>query len=409
MVKFGLDLEKYAKIIVKYGLNVQKGQEVVISSPVCAYEFVRVIVETAYKSGSGKVTVFYDDDEVLKQNFLYCSEEEITSVPEYFKAQKKYIVDKKACYLGIICDNPSVFEDVDAKRIALRQKAVTLACPEYRASLDNNATRWCLVAYPCKEWADLAFNGSPDAMEKLGENISKAMWLDGNAEEKWLNHVENLKRRSEFLNKAEIVKFRYKNSLGTDFEIKMPDKYIFSGANDVGSEDGVEFIANMPTQEVFSSPDYRTANGKLVASMPLVRNGVVIDKFYFVFKEGEVVEYGAEKGEGTLKEILEADEGMKRLGEIALVGYNSPIRQTGILFYETLFDENASCHFALGKSFASSYENGTKMSKEELKAVGLNDSVNHVDFMVGTSDLEITAELKNGEIIKIFENGDWTF
>lgn len=409
MVKFGLDLEKYSKIAIKYGLNVQKGQEVVISSPVTAYEFVRVLVKTAYAEGSGKVTVFYDDEEVLKQNFINDKEEVLLNVPEYFKAQKKYIVDKKACYLGIISDNPSVFEGVDAKRIALRQKAVTKACPEYRASLDNNATRWCLVAYPCKEWADLAFNGSPDAMEKLGENISKAMWLDGNAEEKWLNHVENLKRRSEFLNNAGIVKFRYKNSLGTDFEIKMPDKYIFSGANDVGSEDGVEFIANMPTQEVFSSPDMNSANGKLVASMPLVRNGVVIDKFYFVFKEGKVVEYSAEKGEDTLKEILEADEGMKRLGEIALVGYNSPIRQTGVLFYETLFDENASCHFALGKSFASSYKGGTKMSKEELKAVGLNDSVNHVDFMVGTSDLEITAELKNGKTIKIFENGNWTF
>lgn len=409
MVKFGLDLEKYSKIVIKYGLNVQKGQEVVISSPVTAYEFVRVLVKTAYAEGSGKVTVFYDDEEVLKQNFINDKEEVLLNVPEYFKAQKKYIVDKKACYLGIISDNPSVFEGVDAKRIALRQKAVTKACPEYRASLDNNATRWCLVAYPCKEWADLAFNGSPDAMEKLGENISKAMWLDVNAEEKWFNHVENLKRRSEFLNNAGIVKFRYKNSLGTDFEIKMPDKYIFSGANDVGSEDGVEFIANMPTQEVFSSPDMNSANGKLVASMPLVRNGVVIDKFYFVFKEGKVVEYSAEKGEDTLKEILEADEGMKRLGEIALVGYNSPIRQTGVLFYETLFDENASCHFALGKSFASSYKGGTEMSKEELKAVGLNDSVNHVDFMVGTSDLEITAELKNGKTIKIFENGDWTF
>lgn len=409
MVKFGLNLEKYSKIVIKYGLNVQKGQEVVISSPVTAYEFVRVLVKTAYAEGSGKVTVFYDDEEVLKQNFINDKEEVLLNVPEYFKAQKKYIVDKKACYLGIISDNPSVFEGVDAKRIALRQKAVTKACPEYRASLDNNATRWCLVAYPCKEWADLAFNGCPDAMEKLGENISKAMWLDGNAEEKWLNHVENLKRRSEFLNNAGIVKFRYKNSLGTDFEIKMPDKYIFSGANDVGSEDGVEFIANMPTQEVFSSPDMNSASGKLVASMPLVRNGVVIDKFYFVFKEGKVVEYSAEKGEDTLKEILEADEGMKRLGEIALVGYNSPIRQTGVLFYETLFDENASCHFALGKSFPSSYKGGTEMSKEELKAVGLNDSVNHVDFMVGTSDLEITAELKNGKTIKIFENGDWTF
>lgn len=410
MVKYGIDLEKYAYITLKYGLNVQKGQEVVISSPVNCYEFVRVLTKKAYELSSGKVTVFYEDDEVLKQNFINDEQEASLDVPEWFKQTKKYIVDKKACYLGIISDNPSVFEGVDAKKIAARQKAVTKACPEYRASLDNNATRWCLIAYPCKEWADLAFNGSPDAMEKLGENIAKSIWLDrDDCEEKWKEHVASLKRRSEFLNKAGIVKFRYKNSLGTDFEIKMPDKYIFSGANDVGSKDGVEFIANMPTQEVFSSPDMNSANGKLAASLPLVRNGVVIEDFYFVFKEGKVVEFGAKKGEDTLREILNADEGMKRLGEIALVGYNSPIRQTGVLFYETLFDENASCHFALGKSFPSSYKGGTEMSKEELKAVGLNDSVNHVDFMVGTPDLEITAELSSGKVIKIFENGDWTF
>lgn len=410
MVKYGLNLDKYAEIIIRYGLNVQRGQEVVISSPVNAYEFVRVITKKAYELCSGKVTVFYDDDEILRSNFLFDSEDEIKQVPEYVKAQKKYIVDSKACYLGIISDDPCVFEGVDAKRIAERQKAIVKACPEYRKALDNNETRWCLVAYPEKHWAETAFKGEKDPMTLLGSKISQAMWLDcEDVEQKWKNHVENLKRRSKILNEAEIVKFHYKNSLGTDFEISMPDKYIFSGASDAGSLDGVDFIANMPTQEVFSSPDKNTAQGKLVASLPLVRNGVIIDKFYFVFDKGKVVEFGAEKGEDTLREILNADEGMKRLGEIALVGYNSPIRQTGTLFYETLFDENASCHFALGKSFSSAYQGGTKMSKEELKKVGLNDSVNHVDFMVGTSDLEIIATKKDGSKMVIFKDGDWAF
>ena len=410
MEKNGLDLEKYSLLIVKKGLNLQRGEELVISSPVEAVSLVRAVSKTAYLQGAKKVTVFYTDNILLKDRFTFENESTLTDVENWYVSAKNYIVEKKACYLGIISDDPSVFDGVNPKLIAERQKALTKACPKYRDSLDSNRTRWCLVAYPNIAWAKLVFPESDNAVEELGKRISQTLWLDrADYLERWDRHSDSLSSRSEILNKSKIVSFHYSSSNGTDFTVGMPKGYIFTGAREKGSADGVYFIANMPTQEVFSSPDYRTVNGKIVSTMPLVRNGVIIDGFYFVFKDGVVVDFGAKRGYETLKEILDADDGMKRLGEIALVGYDSPIRNTGVLFYETLFDENASCHFALGKSFSSCYTGGTDMTKEELLKVGLNDSVNHVDFMVGAKDLSITALCEDGSTLPVFENGDWLF
>ncbi len=410
MEKYGINLEKYAELIVKVGLNLQRGEELVISAPVESAELVRAVTAQGYNSGAKLVTVFYDDEVVARQTYINADTSVITDIPDFVKAGKKYIVDKKAVYLGIICDDPEIFDGVEPEKITARQRAVVKACPEYRKSLDNNETRWCLVAYPHEKWAKKVFPDTENYMQLLGEKIATSLWLDEqNTIELWKEQSQNLARRSQKLNEAKIKSFHYKNSLGTDFTVQMPKGYIFSGANEKGTLDGINFVANMPTQEVFSSPDYRTANGKLVASMPLVRNGVIIKDFYLVFKDGVVVEYNAKEGEQTLKEILDIDDGMKRLGEIALVDYDSPIRRSGVLYYETLFDENASCHFALGKSFSSCYTGGNAMSKEELLKVGLNDSLSHVDFMVGTKDLSITAELENGETMVIFANGKWAF
>lgn len=409
MEKFGIDLEKYSDLILKVGLNLQKGEELVISSPVEAVDLVREVTKKAYRYGAKLVTVFYEDEVVARETYLSVDKNLLEQIPEHTKSAKKYIVDKRAVYLGILCDDPEAFEGVDPSKITARQRAVVKACPEYRRSLDNNQTRWCLVAYPHPNWANKVFE-SQNSMTLLGEKIAQSLWLDKEDYlQRWSNHAESLSRRSKILNEAKIKKFHYKNSLGTDFTIGMPKGYIFSGANEKGTLDGVDFVANMPTQEVFSSPDYKTANGKLVASLPLVRNGVIIKDFYLEFKDGVVVNYKAKEGEQTLKEILEIDEGMKSLGEIALVDYDSPIRQSKVLYLETLFDENASCHFALGKSFSSCYEGGSKMTKEQLKEVGLNDSVSHVDFMVGTEDLTIEAECENGEKMLVFKDGKWAF
>lgn len=410
MEKFGLDLEKYSELILKIGLNIQVGEELVISAPVESVDLVRAVTSKAYQLGAKLVTVFYDDEVVAKSTYLNVSTEIIEQIPQHVISAKQYIVDKKAVYLGILCDDPEAFEGVEPSKITARQRAIVKACPEYRKSLDNNETRWCLVAYPHEKWAKKVFKNSENSMQLLGEKIAQSLWLDkDDCLKRWEEHARCLSRRSKILNEAKIKSFHYKNSIGTDFTIEMPKGYIFSGANEKGTLDGVEFVANMPTQEVFSSPNFRTANGTLVASLPLVRNGVIIKDFYLKFKDGVVVEYKAKEGEQTLKEILDIDQGMKSLGEIALVDYSSPIRQSNILYLETLFDENASCHFALGKSFSSCFSGGNKMSKEELLSVGLNDSLSHVDFMVGTKDLNIEATTESGEIITIFKDGKWAF
>lgn len=407
---YGIDLDRYSKVIIDIGLNLQVGEELVISAPIESAPLVRQVTKYAYKKGAKLVTVFYSDDIVSRETFLNVETDIIADIPLHVKSGKDYIVQKKAVYLGILCDDPTVFDGVDPLKIVARQKAIVKACPEYRKSLDTNSTRWCLVAFPNKKWADLVFGNKEDSITMLGEKIATAMWIDKeNYLELWQEHTQKLKERSQFLNNAKIKSFTYKNSIGTNFTIDMPQDYIFSGANEKGNLDGVDFVANMPTQEVFSSPDFRTANGTLVSSMPLVVNGVIVDNFKFEFKNGEMVSYSAEKGLETLESILSIDDGMKRLGEIALVDYSSPIRQSGVLFYETLFDENASCHFALGKSFSSCYKNGNNTSEEELLKVGLNKSDSHVDFMVGTKDLSIIATTFSGEKIEIFKNGKWTF
>jgi aminopeptidase len=246
-----------------------------------------------------------------------------------------------------------------------------------------------------------------EALEKQWAYVHKTLRLD---EEDylgaWKKHQEALARRSKYLNDAKIKTFHYKNSIGTDFTIGMPKGYMFTGAVEK-SLSGLNFTANLPTEEVFSSPDKNTAEGVLVSALPLVRNGVIIENFSLTFEKGRIVDYKAEKGYETLKQIIETDEGSHYLGEIAIIGYDSPIQNLKALFYETLFDENASCHFAIGRAFPACLENGANMTKAELAEAGLNDSLQHVDFMVGTADLSITATTESGEVIDIFVNGNW--
>ena len=247
-----------------------------------------------------------------------------------------------------------------------------------------------------------------EALKKQWEYIKKTVRLDyDNPIEAWKEHQERITRRCRTLNDAKITAFHYKNSLGTDVTVGMPKGYIFCGGAEKGELDGIYFTANMPTEEVFSCPDRNAVNGKIVAALPLCRNGQIIDKFWFEFNNGRIVDYGAEQGYDNLKTIIETDEGSHYLGEIAFVGYNSPIRNLETMFYETLFDENASCHFAIGDCYPTCLQGGGNMSKEELAEHGLNSSLEHVDFMVGTNDLEITATTECGNVLKIFENGEW--
>ena len=403
-------LNEYAELIINHGLNLQKGEILHINSPVNAAPLVEEVAKVAYQKGAKKIINHWSDGKISALKYEYESVEDLEDVPDYVAEARNCIVEQKGVYLGILSEDPAGFAGLDSQKIARARRAMNKALRPMREATSSNRVRWCLVAYPQTEWAEKMF---PDlskdkAYEKQWEYILKTMRLDAEDPLKaWEEHQEKLTKRCDILNNANIRYFRYKNSLGTDFKIGMPKGYIFCGGAEKGLNDGVYFTANMPTEEVFSSPDRLTAEGKLVSAMPLCRNGAIIENFSITFKGGRIVDYSAEKGYDVLKGIIDTDEGSHYLGEIALIGKNSPIHKLGVLFYETLFDENASCHFAIGDSYVGCLKGGENMDEETLHKHGLNTSLEHVDFMVGTDDLSIEAECEDGTIMQIFADGDW--
>lgn len=403
-------LSTYADLIIRTGVNLQKGEMLVINAPIDSRGLVEKVVKSAYKAGARNVEVQWLDDKISRLNYKYRSKKELTKIPDWVIKQKDHYIDEKIAFLRILSDNPESLKDVNPEKVAAARRASGKALAKFRDYTGSNKLRWCIAAYPQKDWAKKMFPElSPSAaMKKQWEYIAETMRLNCDDPIKaWEKHQNEISRRCEILNGAKIKTFTYKNSLGTDFTVGMPQGYIFCGGAEKGALDGIRFTANMPTEEVFSCPDRRTANGKLVAAMPLCRNGQIIKNFWFTFENGKITDYGAEEGYENLKSIIETDEGSHYLGEIALVGYNSPIRNLNTLFYETLFDENASCHFAIGDCYPTCLQGGGELTKEELLSNGLNSSIEHVDFMVGTSDLEITAACEDGKQLKIFENGEW--
>lgn len=403
-------LSTYADLIIRTGVNLQKGEMLVINAPIDSRGLVEKVVKSAYKAGARNVEVQWLDDKISRLNYKYRSKKELTKIPDWVIKQKDHYIDEKIAFLRILSDNPESLKGVNPEKVAAARRASGKALAKFRDYTGSNKLRWCIAAYPQKDWAKKMFPElSPSAaMKKQWEYIAETMRLNCDDPIKaWEKHQNEISRRCEILNGAKIKTFTYKNSLGTNFTVGMPQGYIFCGGAEKGALDGIRFTANMPTEEVFSCPDRRTANGKLVAAMPLCRNGQIIKNFWFTFENGKITDYGAEEGYENLKSIIETDEGSHYLGEIALVGYNSPIRNLNTLFYETLFDENASCHFAIGDCYPTCLQGGGELTKDELLSSGLNSSIEHVDFMVGTSDLEITATCEDGKQLKIFENGEW--
>lgn len=402
-------LKEYAKLAVCKGVNLQPEEELVIASPVNCADLAYAIAECAYKEGAKRVTMLYRDPNVTKLSYLYEDNETIVNIPDWVIASRDFIVDSNACYINILSEDPELLNGVSPIKLFNASRASHEAFHKLSDATSRNRTRWCLIAAPNLPWAKKMFPDLSDdeAMDKLWTYIHITMRMDTeNSMNAWEDHQYKLQIRSKYLNDAGIVSFHYKNSIGTDFTIGMPEGYKFTGATET-SLGGVDFTANMPTEEVFSSPDRLTANGTLVASMPLVYNGSVIENFGFTFENGHVTQLHAEKGEDLLERIVRSDTGSCYLGEIALVGYSSPIQRLNTLFYNTLFDENASCHFALGRGFSSCIKGGDDMDISELLEKGINYSLEHVDFMVGTPDLTITAKTKDGKTLSIFKNGDW--
>lgn len=398
-------LKKYAEILIKIGSNIQQGDELVIRADVNSQDFMPYLAEAAYQAGAKKVTVLFYSDELMRLRYLYEDTKTLTDIPDWTVSSMEYVVDKDAAYMWVESQNPEVFSGLDADKMAAYTKAYRSRLKKFYDASMNNDVRWTIAAYPSVEWAQKVFPGDENAFEKLGDLIAKAMRLDASDPyQAWQEHQQKLSSRINYLNNANFKALRFKNSLGTDLYVELPDNYFFMGGADYCK--GRPFMANMPTEEVYTAPKYSTACGTLVASMPLVYNGAMVKNFSLTFENGKVVDFQAEQGKEILKNILDTDEGARYLGEIAIVPYDSPIQNMNTLFLNTLFDENASCHFALGKAYPC-VKDGDKMTKEQLKEAGINDSLMHVDFMIGTADLDITGITRDGKEIKFFKNGNF--
>ena len=402
-------LQEYARLLIRVGLNVRKGQNLVISSPVeCAF-FARMCAEEAYAVGCREVIMNWHDDAMARLKYLHADDAIFDEVALWRRHFFNDYALEGAAYLAISASDPENFKGVETSRIIRAQQASGKALKDFDRLQMSSGFPWCIASIPIPSWAKTVFPDSTEdaAMAQLWDAIFKAVRIsgDGTAVEQWEAHLATLHKRLETMNRLNFKTLRYTNSLGTDLTVELPEGHIWEAGNDV-TPSGQTFIANIPTEELFTAPLKTGVNGVVYSSMPLVHDGAIIDKFHFVVKDGKIVEARAEKGEETLKGAISVDEGASYFGEVALVPYDSPISNQKILFYNTLFDENAACHIAFGEAYPC-LEGGREMSKDELKAHGLNDSFTHVDFMIGTADLSIVGTTHDGQEIPVFVDGNF--
>jgi len=402
-------LREYARLLIQVGLRVQKGQRLVISSPVeCAF-FARMCAEEAYAIGCKEVVMNWHDDAMARLKYLHADDSIFDEVAVWRSHFFNDHALEGAAYLAISASDPENFKGVENHRIIRAQQASGKALKDFDRLQMCGGFPWCIASIPIPSWAKTVFPdaGEDEAMNRLWDAIFRAVRIsgDGTAVEKWEQHLATLHQRLETMNQLNFKSLHYTNSLGTDLTVELPEGHIWEAGDDV-TLSGQAFIANIPTEEMFTAPLKTGVNGVVYSSMPLVHDGTIIDKFHFVVKDGKIVETHAEKGEEALKGAISVDEGASFFGEVALVPYDSPISNQKILFYNTLFDENAACHIAFGEAYPC-LKGGKEMSKDELKARGLNDSFTHVDFMIGTSDLSIVGTTYDGKEIPIFIDGNF--
>jgi len=402
-------LKNYAKLIAKCGVNVQKGQEVVINAEPDQPEFVAMVADECYKLGAKRVVVDWVYQPLTRLNVKYRTQRDLGRVEEYEEARLKYRLEKLPAMIHLRSADPDGLKGINQEKYSKATQSIVKVTKPYRDQMDNKY-QWCIAAVPSVAWAKKVFPNErkSKAVEMLWEAILYSSRCDDDPIAAWDNHNKNLHSKCKYLNDLKIKTLIYKASNGTDLRVGMNEEGQFlGGAHD--TLQGVEYNANIPSEEVFVSPKKGIAEGIVYSSKPLSYQGEVIDNFSVRFENGKAVEVKAEKNEELLKKLISMDEGASYLGECALVPYDSPIRNSGILFYTTLFDENAACHFALGRGFTNTVKDFEKYSLEELHEMGINDSIIHVDFMIGTEDLDITAETFDGKTVQIFKNGNWAF
>lgn len=401
--------DKYAELLVRKAANLQQDQELVLSAPIQAAGFARKVARAAYDAGARHVTVIWGDDEMGRIIYDGSPIDYFETYPQWAADRMNQMANEGAAFLMLTGSDPEALKGVDPRKPALSRKAAHESMKDYRRALDFGRNVWVIAGVPTPAWATTVF---PDADEdeavlKLWNAILKTARADGDDPIKsWSDHKETFDARKEFLNAERFDRLHITSANGTDLTVGMTGKHTWSGG---GAEtvDGRYFFPNVPTEEVFTSPDYRRTEGIVYSAMPLVYQGTIIDDFWFRFEDGSVVEFDAAQGKEVLQELLDTDDGARRLGEVALIPKTSPIRQTGILFYSTLYDENASCHIALGLGFPDCYEGGLDMDEDSLFAEGVNKSVTHVDFMIGADDLQIDGYTSDDEKTTIFRDGVW--
>ena len=405
---FSEKLKKYAELIVKVGVNVQKGQPVVLYISVTQQELAHLIVEEAYGAGASEVMIEWKDTFSEREFLKHASEERLENVPEYIVKKGNSIAGKNAARLSVMSAAPGAYAGIDQKRIAKNQAAMGKALRQVRKATQNNDLSWTVVSAADQAWAEKVFpeKKGQAAIDALWEEIFKTTRIDkADPVKAWHEHDQKLHEKSDWLNEQQFSALHYVSPV-TDITIGLPENHVWEGAGSFTPE-GTEFMANMPTEEVFTAPDCRRIDGYVTSTKPLSYAGNILEDMKFTFKDGKVVEATAKKGQEVLEHLLETDAGAKSLGEVSLVPDPSPISQSGIIFFNTLFDENASDHLALGASYPFNVAGGTKMSDEELLDHGMNVSQTHVDFMVGSADMNIDGIKKDGTIVPVFRNGDW--
>jgi len=403
-------LRAYAELAVKVGVNIQPGQYLLVNTSVDALDFARLVVKEAYKAGAGRVHVNFSDDEMDRAFFEHASEDEFNRYPQWVVKMRDELIERKGALLWIDAADPDKLRGIPTERLATFQKVSGAALKNYRNAVMKDLIAWSIIAVPSAKWAGKVF---PDlAAEKqvpaLWEAIFKTVRIgEGNAVENWRTHVANLESRAALLNDKKYAKLHY-TAPGTDLTIALAPqhKWLTGGSK---TPDGTVFIANMPTEEVYTLPVKQGINGYVSNTKPLVYQGNIIDGFKLTFEEGKIIDAKAEVGHDLLQELITVDEGSSYLGEVALVPHESPISASEILYFNTLFDENASNHLAIGEAYPTCLEGGRDLESGQLEALGANISVTHEDFMIGSGDMDIDGVLADGTVEPIFRKGSWAF
>ena len=398
-------LQDYARLIAQMGAHVEKGDEVWIDAELDQPEFIYMLVEECYKAGAKEVEVRWSYDQMAKLHYKYMTVGNLAKIPPYRMARFKYMAKKLPARIYITSEDPDGLKGVNQMKMA---KSQAKAYPKIKKFIDaaNGRYKWCIAGVPGKAWAKKVFPklSEEEAIEKLWEAILVTSRVDGNAVQNWKDHNAFLIKQRTKLKDLDLRKLYYKASNGTDFQVELIPGISWGAGVETAPNKG-EFNPNIPSEEVFTSPYAGRCEGTLVASKPLSYNGELIEDFSITFKDGKVSEVKARKNQKLLEHMISMDEGAKMLGEVALVPFTSPINQTGILFFNTLYDENAACHVALGMGFKELLD--VNLTTEEAQAKGINDSMIHVDFMIGTADLDIVGEDAKGNKHQIFKNGEW--